>query len=402
MKNKKNVCLILPNAFSVPAIHGGACETLVETLIKENEKANKINITCISIYDEKAYQISKKYKNTKFIYIKNNNGSDDIDLSFNKKDKNLYSYMDEIYDKIKNEDLDFLVIEGGDLKAYKYLLKRFPKEKCIMHMHGIIEGDKEYNEIYKYYIAVSKYVANHFLESGNIEKQRVNVLYNGIELEKFKRKITSKEKEELKNKYNIKQNEKVIMFCGRTVIGKGIKELILAFKKMRNINNAKLLIVGNSAFGKKIETDFDRELIKISEDIKEKIVFTSFIPNDELYKIHNISDIAVVPTIKEEAFGMVVVEAMASGLPLVVTKSGGIPEIVNKESAIIVNKDEHLVENLTKSLDFLVENDNERINMGTKGAKLANNFSAQKFYEEFTKIIEKCYQNNEIKTENKE
>ena len=61
MNDKKNVCLIVPNVFPVPAVNGGACETLVETLIKENEKLNKINITCVSIYDEKAYKKSKEY-----------------------------------------------------------------------------------------------------------------------------------------------------------------------------------------------------------------------------------------------------------------------------------------------------------------------------------------------------
>lgn len=396
MNDKKNVCLIVPNVFPVPAVNGGACETLVETLIKENEKINKINITCVSIYDEKAYKKSKEYKNTKFIYIKDKNNTDNIDLSFEKEDKKLFLYMDDIYENIKDENLDFIVIEGGDLKAYKYLLKRFPKEKCIMHIHGISTGDNEFEQIYQYYIAVSNYAANHFLASGIIEKERVKVLYNGIEIEKFKRKLSLEEKRELKNKYNIKENEKVIMFCGRTVIGKGIKELILAFKRMKNINNAKLLIVGNSAFGKNIQTEFDRELIKISQDIKDKIVFTSFIPNDDLYKIHNIADIAVVPTITEEAFGMVVVEAMASGLPLIVTRSGGIPEIVNEENAIIVDKDEFLIENIAKSLDFLVTNENKRINMGIKGAELANNFSGEKFYKGFINIIDEFFKNNNI------
>ena len=93
---------------------------------------------------------------------------------------------------------------------------------------------------------------------------------------------------------------------------------------------------------------------------------------------------------------MVVVEAMSSGLPLVVTKSGGIPEIVNKENAIIINKDKHLVDNMAKSLDFLVTNENKRINMGINGIKLANNFSGQKFYEGFINVIEEFSENNNI------
>ena len=61
-----------------------------------------------------------------------------------------------------------------------------------------------------------------------------------------------------------------------------------------------MLIVGNSAFGKKIQTEFDKELIRISQDIKDKIVFTSFVPNDDLYKIHNIADIAVFQQLQKK------------------------------------------------------------------------------------------------------
>ena len=61
-----------------------------------------------------------------------------------------------------------------------------------MHIHGISTADEEFEQIYQYYIAVSKYAANHFLESGIIEKERVKILYNGIEIEKFKRKLNDK------------------------------------------------------------------------------------------------------------------------------------------------------------------------------------------------------------------
>lgn len=382
-----NVCFIIPNVFPVPAVKGGACETLTETLIKENEKQGKLNMICVSIYDEEAYEKSKKYKNTKFIYIEKENSASNIDLSFKTVDKSFFKYMDRVYEKIKDIDIDYIVIEGGDLYGYKYLLKRFPKNKCIMHLHGNLIGDKELEETYGYFLAVSKHVVNGLTKGNIIDKNRVKLLYNGIELEKFRRKLDEEEKNEIKAKYNIKENENVVMFCGRTTAQKGIKELILAFKKIRNIENAKLLIVGNSIFGKVAKTEYDLELLQISKEIEDKIVFTGYIHNDELYKIHNISDIAVVPSIAEEAFGLVVVEAMASGLPLIVTRSGGIPEIVNEENAFIIDKDEELIKNITKALDFFMENPEKKIEMGQVGEKLSEKFSSMNFYNEFANII---------------
>ena len=65
-----SVCLIIPNAFPVPAVKGGAVETLVNNLLDENEIYGNLIITVVSIYDEQAKMISSKYKNTEFIFIK--------------------------------------------------------------------------------------------------------------------------------------------------------------------------------------------------------------------------------------------------------------------------------------------------------------------------------------------
>ena len=52
------VCFITPNVFPVPATKGGACETLVNNLIDENEKQKKLSIICVSVYEEEAYRLS--------------------------------------------------------------------------------------------------------------------------------------------------------------------------------------------------------------------------------------------------------------------------------------------------------------------------------------------------------
>ena len=388
-----NVCLITPNVFPVPAVKGGACETLVDIIVKENEKYNRINLTCVSIYEENAFEISKRYKNTKFIYIKQDIDSENIDLSFNTQDKLFENYMKKIYEKIKEKNFDYIVIEGGNISEYRYLLQRFPKNKCVAHLHGIFNGNKELEETYGYYISVSNYVAKILKQSGLISDDRVKVLHNGIELDKFKRKVSNEEKKIIRNKYGIKENEKVIMYCGRIDEGKGVKELILAFKKINNIKDAKLIIVGSVAFGENTKTEFEKELEVISKDIKDRIVFTGFVHNDDLYRIHNISDISIVPSKREEAFGLVVVESMASGLPLIVTKDGGIPEIVDNESAIILDLDEKLINNIANAIDYLIENQKEAKKMGEHGLNLSEKFSSKNFYNGLVNILNNLAKN---------
>lgn len=383
-----NIILIMPNVFPVPAVKGGATETLMTNLLEENEKSGKVNFTCISVYDEKAYELSKNFKYTKFIYIEEKR--DNLDLTFEKSDNNFKKYMDKVYENIKDLEFDFLIIEGGDITGYEYLLKRFPKEKCLVHIHGDALGDNNINkDIYYKFLAISKYTEKLIMSDNIIPKSQIELLYNSIKLEDFNKKISEDEKIALRKKYGIEKDDVVIMFVGRTIRQKGVKELILAFKQLKNIDKSKILIVGSANYGAKVKTDFDYELEEISKDIKEKIKFTGYVDNTELYKIQNISDIAVVPSMWEELFGLVVPENMASGLPLVVTKSGGIPEIVDNESAFVVEKNQDLIKNLSDKLDLLIENPDLRRKMGEAGRKRAELFGMDKYLDNFCEIMKK-------------
>ena len=77
------IAVITSGFLPVPATKGGAVETLCENFIKVNEKYQKVKLVFFSIYDSAAFQEAKKYKNTKFIFIKSNSFIDFLDkISF--------------------------------------------------------------------------------------------------------------------------------------------------------------------------------------------------------------------------------------------------------------------------------------------------------------------------------
>ena len=384
-----NICLIMPNVFPVPATKGGAVETLATNLLLENEKEGKINFTCFSIYEKEAAELSKNYKYTKFIYIKEQ--TENIDLTFKTVNNHFKNYMDKIYEYIKDMRYDCLIVEGGDVAGYEPLLRKLPKEKCLVHLHG--SGKEAHNEviseIYSKFITISKSQTKIALKNKLISEAQILFLYNAINLQEFNKKNSDNENDILRQKYQIEKDDTVIMYIGRTIPKKGVKELILAFKQIENIDKAKILIVGSTSFGLEQKTEYDYELQRISEDIKDKIKFTGYIENNELYKIQNIADIAVVPSIWEEPFGLVVVENMAIGLPLVVTNMGGIPELVTEETAFVVENDENLISNFASKLDILIENTELRKKMGEAGRKRAELFSMENYLENFYNIMKK-------------
>ena len=68
----KTICLFSPGILPIPAVKGGAIETLLELLIEHNEIEKKVRFLVVSVHDEEAEARSQKYKQTDFIYIKRN------------------------------------------------------------------------------------------------------------------------------------------------------------------------------------------------------------------------------------------------------------------------------------------------------------------------------------------
>ena len=397
----KKICIIAPDTFPVPAVKGGAVETVINNIIDENEKYKKLDIVCLSVYDKIAYKKSSDYRNTKFIYyrmpkLKLTNfiirAVNFIIRKIFKKNIKYYIHSKRLYSKIRKMKFDYVIVEGGDAISYKYLTDKYDKDKVVLHMHGVdmsCKNNSILNEMYGKYIALNQFTQNVITKNEIIKKQNVYIVPNGIKYEVFNNKISIEEKLELKKKFGIQEDEKVILFCGRLIKEKGVLELIQSLQYIESKNKYKVLIVGNSQFGKNSKTDFEEKLWAIAKEQNEKIKFTGFIHNSQLYKIYQIADIFVGPSILEEAFGLVFLEAMASGLPIITTISGGIPELVLNEAGILLNRDEKLVENIAKSITKLLDDDNLRKNMGQSGTKIASKYDFKIVYDSLVDTLDR-------------
>ena len=121
--------------------------------------------------------------------------------------------------------------------------------------------------------------------------------------------------------------------------------------------------------------------------MKDKVTFTGFINYDDISNYYAIADFAVLPSICEDAAPLTVIEALVSGLPIITTRSGGIPEYAKDGSAIILEKDENLVKNLTISIDSLLEDENRLSEMSKKAKEVSKDLTLENFYNNFCNII---------------
>lgn len=398
----KKICVILPTKLPVPAVLGGAVESLVEKVIDENEINHKYDFTIITIFNKEAYKLSKKYKNTKFLTFH-------LNMKLYKVNNFLYSIYKELLKRnfkytlesnaaekiLKNiKNFDYVIIDGGDPNMIFHVSKYYPKNKILFHTHGSIMPTIKLDQSFNYLITVSNYIADVWRKTSTRPHKKIKILKNCIDIKNFSRTITESQKTQLLKTLGIAKNDFVVMLTGRIVAEKGVKELIQAINQIED-KNITLLIIGSSNFGTRTNTPYEQEIQRLINKSNKKIIFTGFIHNSQLYKYYQLSDIVVVPSIWEDPAPLVPIEAMASGRPLIVTHSGGILEYVTKDCAIILEKDDMLVKNLANEIIYLKDNPKLMKEMSDVGKCVASQYDISNYFNDFCKIIEEIDKNED-------
>ena len=113
-----------------------------------------------------------------------------------------------------------------------------------------------------------------------------------------------------------------------------------------------------------------------------------YVDNFEIYKYASLADIQCVPSLWQEAAGLVVLEAMAEGIPTIVTRSGGMVEYVTEETSIIIEQ-KNVIENLKQAILFMKENPKIRKEMSEASKVQGKKFNTEIYYRDFVKIMKK-------------
>lgn len=188
------------------------------------------------------------------------------------------------------------------------------------------------------------------LEEGLYSKDKSCVIWNGsasgVNLEKFDINSRTQWRDEIRNEFNINDNDIVFAFAARLTADKGVNELLQAFLNLYSeYENIKLLIMG--AYDN--EKSLDADLLNKAQNCPA-IIFTGRVNDVERY--YAASDVFVAPSYRE-GFGLVVIEAEAMGLPAIVSDvPGQIDAISPNETGLscIVKSAASLQEKMEKML----------------------------------------------------
>lgn len=210
-------------------------------------------------------------------------------------------------------------------------------------------------------IAVSDLVRDSLLSEYFLPREKVEVVYNGIDVEKFQ--ITNN-KSQIKKDLRI-EKEKVLLYVGRIEKEKGLEKLLRAVSNLKfKIENLKLIIVGDGEYLEELKVQAEKL------GITDKVVFTGRVPYENVPSYYAAADVFVLPSLRQEGLPMTLPEAMASRLPVVASRIGGIPNAVkDKETGFLVEPGN--VEELSERLFKVLKNDNLREQLGEKAINLA-------------------------------
>ena len=389
--SRPKVLLIPPPELPVPAVQGGAVETLLTHLIRENERQGRLELLCASIPNPDAAKQAEQFRHTKMLYVARPKGHRRYwPMVFIERCFGVAAPYDPWYQKVQLAlalelpPPDLIVAEGGNLTQCSAISRMFGRRRCLAHLHGQTTCTPVMDDIYGGVLALSEFIREDYLKTSALDRRYAYILHNCVDTDIFH---PGEPSHALRADLGFAPEDFVVLFCGRLEPDKGIHKLLEALGAVEN-PRIKLLIVGSPFFGRTQQSSFLRKLEQQARGLEGRVQFTGYIPNEALPAYYHLADVVCVPTLVEEAAGLVAVEAMACGRPVLATRSGGMPEYLAGSQAVLVDRGPDIVGQLAWALQMLYEHPNLCREMGAAGAQRARDFSVAAFYEHFVRIVD--------------
>ena len=389
--SRPKVLLIPPPELPVPAVQGGAVETLLTHLIRENERQGRLELLCASIPNPDAAKQAEQFRHTKMLYVARPKGHRRYwPMVFIERCFGVAAPYDPWYQKVQLAlalelpPPDLIVAEGGNLTQCSAISRMFGRRRCLAHLHGQTTCTPVMDDIYGGLLALSEFIREDYLKTSALDRRYAYILHNCVDTDIFH---PSEPSPALRADLGFAPEDFVVLFCGRLEPDKGIHKLLEALGAVEN-PRIKLLIVGSPFFGRTQQSSFLRKLEQQARGLEGRVQFTGYIPNEALPAYYHLADVVCVPTLVEEAAGLVAVEAMACGRPVLATRSGGMPEYLAGSQAVLMDRGPDIVGQLAWALQMLYEHPNLCREMGAAGAQRARDFSVTAFYEHFVRIVD--------------
>jgi glycosyltransferase involved in cell wall biosynthesis len=213
---------------------------------------------------------------------------------------------------------------------------------------------------------------NDLIEFYGVDEDKIRVVYLGAVLKGSKGAVDPA----LMKRLGIKG--RTILFVSNMKPVKNVETLIRAFGEIADRIPHQLVLVGLKP---KYEAPYD--MIK-KYKLKDRVVFTGHITDEELAALYSNSDLFVLPS-HYEGFGITVLEAMGYGVPVISSNAASLPEVVG-DAGVLVDPLAH--DKISESMLDILNDDNRRDKMVKKGLEWVKQFTWEKTARETLAVYE--------------
>ena len=174
-------------------------------------------------------------------------------------------------------------------------------------------------------VVLSEYTRKKLQQTYGLSSLKVSLIPGGVDLKRFR---PSTDNAPIRARLDLPQ-DKFILFTVRNLVPRmGLENLISAFEIVQNGRRDLLLVIGGEG---PLEPELKEQVRRYG--VEDYVRFAGYIPDEDLPSYYQMADLFILPTIELEGFGLVTVEALASGLPVLGTPVGGTREILTKLGA---------------------------------------------------------------------
>ena len=259
-------------------------------------------------------------------------GKDDFEITLN--------------EGVKNCD----IIHAHTFEPKNYIKLKMAKVPTISYVHclpehfdGSIKLPKLAFKIFKKYVISFYKSADHLVVvnpifkkdmiKAGLDENKITYIPNFVSKEMFYKK-SDKEIVDIRKKYDLSENDFVVLGAGQVQNRKGVKDFVSVAEKLPDI---KFIWAGGFSFG--AITDGHKELEQLMKNPPQNVKFLGIIPRTEMNDIFNMSDLLFVPSYNE-LFPMTILEACSTDTPILLRNLELYEDILFKKYLSASNNEE--------------------------------------------------------------
>ncbi len=245
-------------------------------------------------------------------------------------------------------------------------LFRTYSEREMAHISAVIDV----------FVCCSQFIANDLLARLNSNQEKVRVVHNGVDIERF-HPISCETPDA----------PPTILFVGRVTPVKGPDLLLRAGALVLGTKRRfRIRIVGSNNFNAQDSlTPYEHELRRVAAPLGDAVEFIPFVDRRRVLDEYQAASIFCAPSNWDDPCPLIIPEAMACGLPVIASRRGGIPE---QGGDAVLYFDPPQVEKLADHLVYLIDSPSARADLGRQARKRAESFAWSLQYERMNRMLE--------------